>query len=481
MLVPTYSRAQKWSGFAEPPDKNKVTQRVNEFKASKESVKLLLAARYDGVDLPGDTCRVMVIDDLPMGVGPLERYLWEYLNLSNSLRSAIASRIVQSFGRISRGMSDHGVVYITGEKLVQWLITPKNAAVLPAFLQKQITFGYEISNEIDDVDGLVDVMEQCLGREEGWLAAYEENMQDAEIAVNEENMERLSNIAKSEAMFAAYYWDRNYGEAIKHLAGTIDDAFEVSASTGAWHCFWLGSAYELSGDDESAREMYVRAHGAQKNVPSLLTEGDVKEQVEMPNQIVEVDRQIKVLPDNNLILPVNMDLELAHLDGTGSSNQTENSLRALGQYLGLDSSRPDNEFGTGPDVLWYAEGLPAFCIEVKTDKKLDSRYQKKEVAQLGDHVQWVKDNYDVDEVIPVFVGPVNSATGTSNPAPEFRVIALEEFKTLSDRLRAALSDTANTALPITLRSILNEKFQERNLVWPALIASLEIYILKDLK
>lgn len=101
ILVPTYDRAEMWSGVAAPPPKNEVTELVRKFKADTATPKLLLAARYGGVDLPGDTCRVMVVDDLPMGVGPLERFLWEYLSLSNTLRSAIASRIVQSFGRIS--------------------------------------------------------------------------------------------------------------------------------------------------------------------------------------------------------------------------------------------------------------------------------------------------------------------------------------------------------------------------------------------
>jgi Rad3-related DNA helicase len=91
---------------------------VEAFKAAAAPAKLLLVGRYDGVDLPGDTCRVMVIDGLPSGVGPLERYLWEQLRMAKVLRSMVASRVVQSFGRIFRGMSDHGVVVLTGRSLV---------------------------------------------------------------------------------------------------------------------------------------------------------------------------------------------------------------------------------------------------------------------------------------------------------------------------------------------------------------------------
>ncbi|WP_419653716.1 helicase C-terminal domain-containing protein, partial [Thiolapillus sp.] len=182
VLVPTYSRATRWEDVVQPPPRNEVSRYVREFRdaPAADSVKLLLAARYDGVDLPGDTCRAMVIDDLPMGVGPLERYLWEHLRLSAILRTTIASRVVQSFGRISRGMSDHGVVILTGERLVEWVLIPKNRAVLPAFLQKQISLGDTVSEQADSIQDLLSAAEQCLTRDDGWIAAYNDYLTDAE-------------------------------------------------------------------------------------------------------------------------------------------------------------------------------------------------------------------------------------------------------------------------------------------------------------
>src|SRR5262249_1584136 len=109
VLVPTRRRARQWDDIATKWDEG-VAEQAEDFKAAKPPSCLVLTGRYDGVDLPGDTCRVMVVDDLPAGVNPLERYLWEGLGLGKLLRSTIASRIVQSLGRISRGMSDHGVV-----------------------------------------------------------------------------------------------------------------------------------------------------------------------------------------------------------------------------------------------------------------------------------------------------------------------------------------------------------------------------------
>ena len=64
----------------------------------------------------------------------------------------------------------------------------------------------------------------------------------------------------------------------------------------------------------------------------------------------------------------------------GSSAQVEEAIRCLGQYLGLKSTRPDKEYGTGPDVLWMSEEGHAACIEVKTDKQSTSSYRKEDVG-----------------------------------------------------------------------------------------------------
>ncbi len=41
--------------------------------------------------------------------------------------------------------------------------------------------------------------------------------------------------------------------------------------------------------------------------------------------------------------------------GEGSPRQSEEAVRYLGELLGFTASRPDNDVGTGPDVLWHDE------------------------------------------------------------------------------------------------------------------------------
>ena len=416
-----------------------------------------------------------------MGVGPLERFLWEYLDLSNTFRSTIASRIVQSFGRISRGMSDHGVVFITGRRLVDWLLTPRNVELLPPFLQKQIELGFAISDQSESLDDYSSVIEQSLSRDEDWLETYKGFMDEADYYEADEIKAELAfEIADSEANFARFMWLRDYANAAKSLSSTLEKAFNFSGSTGGWHSLWLGRAYQLMGDDTAAMEMFVRAHSVNRNIPPIPTKIDNEGKGEYSVQTIEVSRQLALGADGSGILPKKLYTDFGLLNGLGSSGQVEEGLRALGQYLGLKATRPDKEFGTGPDVLWYSPGLPALCMEVKTKKKPDSLYKKDEVGQLNDHVQWVLDNTDAEEIIPIFVGPINPATETTNPPDSFLVTSLDEFKGLSEMLEAALLDIIANSLPLTLRNCIEDVFNERSLDWPNVLRNIQLHKLKDL-
>lgn len=478
ILVPTYRRAEVWQTIAEPPPKDAVAEHVAQFKVANGAVKLLLAARYDGVDLPGDTCRVMVVDDLPMGVGPLEKFQWESLGLNNVLRSAIASRIVQSFGRISRGMSDHGVVLLTSKKLLEWLLVPKNASILPAFLQKQLLLGYEVSNQCATVQDIAAAMDACLSRDEGWLGIYESFMQAAKAEEQQDDLGSLKAIAEAEAQYAYSMWQGDFANALNALTNSLQSAFNISPYTGAWHSLWLGFAHECLGDIDSAQSLYERAHLSQTNIPPVRRDAIDGHQINP--QVANIVRQMSTPVGGTVTPPNNMNVQFAPLAGGGTSAQTEEGLRVLGQMLGLVSCRPDKEHGTGPDVLWHFDGDVAFCIEAKTDKMADSKYNKKEVGQMADHIQWVRNNTDATDIRPIFVGPLIGVTDNANPAENVCVIELSQFQELSQRLIAALTDAANVSVALTLPLQLDDLIAQRNLTFPEVLDTLDVRSIHDL-
>ena len=492
ILVPTKSRNKEWKdleNLVNASNHQNVSNNVRAFKEAEpnSNTKLMLTARYDGVDLPGDTCRIMVIDDLPIGSGPLERFLWNSLNQSKSLRSTLASRIVQSFGRISRGMSDHGVIIITGRKLNEWLLTPKNKNVLPVFLRRQIDLGRTISKQANSLELLTGVIKSCLNRDDDWINTYRRFFDSQSVETDNDSDQLMVDVALAEVEFISALWDQNSpqasSDAVLILKKTLEKAFEVSHSTGAWHCLWLGYAYELCNDHNTAQEMYSRAQAADQNIPKMISRLNNKENCSILPQIENVFQQIRISGDGTINLPKQIHSNLALLNGNGSSAQIEEALRWLGQYLGFESTRPDNDknIRTGPDVLWIIhDSNEALCMEVKTDKE-QNHYQKSEVSQLGSHVQWVSKHKSlVTQVYPAFVGPLMPATQSANPSDQDLVIELSQFKDLADRLVSALEDAVRNVTHLTLKEYLAHTFITNSLLWADIFPSISSNRLQDI-
>ena len=475
ILTPSHRQASRWKDVAPPPPRDDTPIAVTSFRNASRPKKLLLAARYDGLDLPGDTCRVMVLDELPRGAGPLESFLWERLNMQNSLRSMLATRIVQSLGRISRGMSDHGVVVLTGRQLVDWIHLPRNRSLLPAFLQKQIDIGQSVSEKAAGTENLRSAAEACLNRDHGWIQAYTNHMMDLPEDNSSYDLAHALRIALAEVEFGESFWRRDFERAAAILSDTIQDAFDFSQYTGAWLLLWMGFAFELAGDDESAFQSYSRSRATSPNIPRHIP-STVTAEDPVAQQVLNAANQMRIgrAPSVSVQIPRTIVSDLNPLAGPGSVRQVEEALRCLGQFLGLNSTRPDNEHGVGPDVLWIGEDGYYLCIEVKTCKQSNSVYRKQDVGQLHNHIQWVKDNHTVSEILPIFVGPSLSTSGEASPSQDMRVVELKQFEVLGQILVSALSDAAMQATPSSLSGVLSQVMRNRGLLYPAVVQCMDM-------
>jgi hypothetical protein len=59
---------------------------------------LICAGRYDGIDLPGDKCRLVVVTDLPRAIDLQEQFLSEQLRDASFLLERLNARILQALG-----------------------------------------------------------------------------------------------------------------------------------------------------------------------------------------------------------------------------------------------------------------------------------------------------------------------------------------------------------------------------------------------
>ena len=364
--------------------------------------------------------------------------------------------------------------------MVRWLDAPGNRDMLPEFLRAQIEIGYQVSRKITSDLDMVKAARACIARESGWIQKYKELMQgrkaEAEQAGTSTN--RVS-VALAEAKFIHALWNRNFVGAARRLSQCLDNAYEISDNTGAWHSVWLGYAYELSGDEKSASELYRRAHAEQHNIPRMLKSEGAQVVDAVPEQVRRIEEQIETY-GGRIKLPRELHPRLRHLNGDGTVNQTEDALRHLGQFMGFESTRPEKESETGPDVLWMTDQRVAICMEAKTQKNEGRFYTKDNIGQLRDHVQWVKDHTNATDIRPVFVGPLLPASESANPPHNVVVVELSAFEELGNKLIAALKDATSAALPVTLMSEIHSKLKDGGLLWPDFFESLPVETLRDI-
>lgn len=446
IAVPSGRKGRRWASTATLPGNQEFTGALEAFRSSATKQAFLLTARYDGIDLPQDTCRQMVIDGVPRGVSLIEKYAWEYLSLHNDLKSKIATRITQLFGRIIRGRVDNGCFYIFSRDLNIWLRDQRNLALLPDLLANQIQLGEFIHESLgikttEDAEKLV---AQVLSREEGWIKFYRDWLNEQSVSEEirkdaEDQQNAIREVSLAWVRLWSAMWRGDEAEKIGRLRQTIEQHLPALATTDSrgagWVDMWLGVSYKIDGEHRSAQDHFGRARGRLLQplpLPRAQLEIEGAEAVEasaLGQQFLEIFGA-GVIEANRRI--ARDDTALDPLTGSPSSpREYEEALRFLGQRLGFQSSRPDNDLGAGPDNLWMSpDGALAIGIEAKTDKQ-SGDYNKADIGQAHNHVQWLATNQKGARLLGVaLVGTPTSCTAESSPSEVISMIQPTSVATL---------------------------------------------------
>lgn len=70
---------------------------------------LVCAGRYDGMDFPGDVCRVEVLPEVPVATSDLEEFISSYLRDATFAQARFVQRVAQALGRCNRAEDDRAV------------------------------------------------------------------------------------------------------------------------------------------------------------------------------------------------------------------------------------------------------------------------------------------------------------------------------------------------------------------------------------
>ncbi|NNU82180.1 DEAD/DEAH box helicase family protein [Halovulum dunhuangense] len=456
IAVPDYERAKSWAKVAEPPGRENFSEQLAAFRKADDGA-FTLVSRVDGIDLPHDTCRVMIMEGLPSGTSLLERYQWEFLRMNNVHAVRVANRLAQLFGRINRGRNDYGAFLVQGDDLDKWLGNDRNLALLPPLLQKQVLIGREVQEAfgIDSDKQAIALIELVLGRDIGWLDYYQREVKLAEL--DEDQLARhnaaepyMVAAALSEAKYAAAMWHDDPTNARRELEKTVDTTAQHDTPLGGWHALWLGAAFEREGDKDAARGAYglaMRRLGNHMTLPRPTPMAGDKTIPEMNAFGRSLHGLLRFSHGNKFEAEVEkLACALALIDD-GDPRQAEAGVRVLGELLGFTATRPDNDGHTGPDVLWCDDAKQRqLGFELKTDKNDPATYFKKDVSQGHDHLEWMAQTYPDHTILGlVFVGPAGKAHAQANPSANMSLCAPSTLAALRDELLALIEDLRKRA------------------------------------
>ena len=484
IIAPSSKAAEDWPSTIPRFDGEQGQSIIDQFRSAKVPEKLLLIARYDGIDLPGDACRVLILDGVPTGSSLIDRFMDEGLRIERLRASHTATRIVQAIGRIFRSNTDHGAVLVCGAELQSWLRDPNNLRLLPKLLQQQILLGHELRRMVDESKATFqDLLDAVLRGRSDWDELYSSNISEFETTIQVEESRWFVEMVERERTAFSKLWVTNAPLGAKHYSALAADAASHESRLAAWYRHWLGLAQELAGEDLLAAQAYVEAANerAELGRPEVKSGTVVSSTVTPPG--FQAKRVAGEFAKNRGKLLKRLEATIANLQYGPETNPTEQALSDLGELLGLSATRPDNTTGTGPDVLWrLPEQKAGAALDAKTNKQSTSQYQKKEdIGQFHDHIEWVEKNFPGERFSKALVGYKLQVSKEANPAADLKVITLEQFINLAHRLEEALRFLESTAHENELEVCSERALQHFGLLWPACIESLESSLAIDLK
>ena len=437
ILTPSRHAAQEWIDVADfPSDTDTVLERVTDMQTGTFYGPLVLANRYDGIDLAGSACRFLVMGDLPQGTTDYDMFRVN-VAADTVVNSLLAQRIEQGIGRGTRGGGDYCVVVLVGSKLVGWIGRKQNLASLTASTRVQLKMGQEISEAIETVEEVVQTIKKCLDRDDDWVVYHASELADAAHAVPVDDL--ALRVAGVEQRVVRLQRLGQYGRALQKLEKLIlDPELKDDPQRQAWLSAMAARiAYQI-GDETRGQEFQTKAFTVNNNhTPAKIRPAYVPRAVPSGQSVRIVGRLLKYEHRRSLLADYNE--AITELVSEATATRYEEALANLGSFLGFEAERPDKVYDCGPDVLWRTDADFDFVIEAKSNKKITNPLYKTEHAQLLEAEQWFKDQYPDRKAIRVSALPEAVADEKATPSSTY-ALRLDDITKLVSSLRGVLSD-----------------------------------------
>ncbi|MBU9136678.1 DEAD/DEAH box helicase family protein [Burkholderia multivorans] len=227
-LATAFARVKDWEAYgAVIADRDSVGDVIAELRKGEFEKTVVLVNRYDGIDLPDETCRLLVFDGKPYSESLIDLYEEACRPDSVATLMRAVRTVEQGMGRSVRGEKDYSVIVIIGSDITRLVRDRESRKFLSSQMSRQIEIGLEIADmakqDIESgqkpADAFNGLVRQCLQRDEDWKAFYVEQM--AKVKPSGAN-ERVLRVYASELAAEQAYRDGDYATAADVLQKLLD-------------------------------------------------------------------------------------------------------------------------------------------------------------------------------------------------------------------------------------------------------------------
>jgi hypothetical protein len=380
----------------------------------------VIAGRYDGIDFPGDECRLLFIEGLPKALNLQERFLMSRMGANLLFNERVQIRVLQAIGRCTRSLEDYSAVIVSGNELPDYLGDLRRRKYLHPDLQGEIAFGLEQSKGADE-SALLENFKIFLANGEEWEEANDEIVKKRKLAKQERfpSMDELRSIVGHEIDYQAALWQGDYEEALGNCEKVLAklSSAELKGYRALWH-YLAGSSAWLAGSEQSsfrakARQQFKRAKEAAKGIPWLVLLAQFEQaESESPSELSSALEQIERV---ELVLERLGTLherafakeEKEILEGLKDPDSFENAHRQLGELIGFQVGKIESN--GSPDPWWMVADL-CFVFEDHAGAKPTGILDVTKARQVSSHPNWMRRNVPAAQgkkIVAVLLTPVS--------------------------------------------------------------------------
>jgi hypothetical protein len=375
---------------------------------SQPAAALVVSNRYDGIDLPDDNCRLVVLDGLPARGDLQERFLYESLGALEVLQERIRARIVQGAGRATRNSRDYAAVLLLGSGLISYATRRDVQDAMRPEIHAELKFGFENSLDISS-DVMIENLQLFRDHGEAWREA------ETDIVADRDRFDQISPPGSAELQAAAPHevaaweaiWQGDWAGALSH-ARSVLDALSGGKAPQRYAALWnyLASCLALrlarqTGDASltaASTAFYHAARVAGRGTTWLAHLAAPAESVQAaeapaadPLDRLAITGVLHEL--NSLGRPAVFDTQVTEvrssLMGT-DSRPYEAALVTLGRFAGASHSEGSGGADAAPDAIWIFNRMMWVAWEAKSEADPGGELAPRHASQAGGHLRYTE-------------------------------------------------------------------------------------------